>query len=380
MYDFVSINLPTSSVPYLLLNPNLNFKYNILDSGEVSTTKNGFINYTSELENLKISFLKKEGLYYHVKLTGSIHRYLHKGTNYNNYNLEHLKRCINELSEVLGIEIDQCKVNSLEYGYNLPLGSINTQHVLKQILFYKGQRLEFKRYSEGDCFRFSKTHYSIKFYDKGLQYNLAESLLRVELKVNKMQFLQSKGVNITRVSDLCSTQILNKIHTELIKACSSIIFAANRTPLTSDFRTIKACSNFMNWQNPLFWSSLESKTLARHKSNYIKALRSHSIATYKPKVIELMDSAFEKAKEGISYPKIVSKNTPLTNERACTISGQDMSEQKEDSKDCSENLSKAVKGYRMKQTNTLLNSQSRNNRTKQKSYLQYSLFPLSVHY
>jgi hypothetical protein len=377
MYDFLSINLTEEMVSKLVSNDNIEFRFKLLSSGEPVTTPNGFIHYTANYRNLLLTYYEKEGRYSNGKISGSIHKYFTPNQNWSIFTLNQFKEGFRHLNEVLNINLLQCKVNSLEYGYNLELGDIKTEHVINQMLVFRGSRPQLKRYTEGKYYKFEKTHYAIKIYDKGLQYKLNQNLLRIELKVTRMQFLQSKGVNITRVTDLLDMAKIRQLHRILKGGVEQTLFAANSTPQISEFRTHKQGLNFANWQNPMYWENLNSRQYSKQKGFYSNALQRFGLETYKSSVLELIETTYQKTTGGKFYPNIVSNNNPLTIPVKCLQCGKDISKQKKGSKFCRTYINgKENKTCKNGYSNPIYSRQAK----QRKKRHQYTLWPLFEHY
>ena len=55
------------------------------------------------------------------------------------------------------------------------------------------------------------SNYELKTYNKGLQYNLNENILRFEIKVTKLQFFKNKISGIHSLNDLLDDKIIHQL-------------------------------------------------------------------------------------------------------------------------------------------------------------------------
>jgi hypothetical protein len=379
MYDYLSIDLPPDSIDSI--REILDFHFQLSETGEPKLTRHGFIAYSANIQNMIITYYERNGVRHWPKLRGSIHKYFEGGTNFKTFDINQFNTSINELGSLLGVDLLQCKVNALEYGYNLNTGAITPNEILNSILAYRGRRPEFTRYkSDGLQIRFNKTQYAVKIYNKSAQFVTdGNNILRTELKVTRMQFLTSQGVKITRVSDLSNMAIGGRLHLILKECINQTIFASITRP--ESFRTKKEGVNFANWQNSSYWDGLNSRRYNKVKEYYLHALKRNNLETHKTKIIDLIQDSYKITTQGKSYANILSKKHLVTIPVKCLQCGKDISKQKKGSKYCSEKIyGKEAKSCRNKVSNPKHNKQRKRIRLEQRTYLQHSLFPVLLHY
>jgi len=85
------------------------------------------------------------------------------------------------------------------------------------------KELPIKRNTKGNGRMSEKNDYTIKIYNKSLQYGLPFNLLRFEIKVKRIGFLKPYGINSLTLSDLTNPDIYPKFKTMLLKILSGIV-------------------------------------------------------------------------------------------------------------------------------------------------------------
>ena len=196
MIDFIKILLHYTVLNGLLDNPLLEFKgkYNRA-TGEIQNFP-----LIAEYHNLKF-IIKSDRT---ILLTGSLHKYWNsingRGQhNYNDFSFPDLVAVILDIKEKFNIDLSSTHIQNIEIGVN-----INTPYspdkFLKSLINHKGQSFNKEQGSKKYYLQCKKQQYIIKVYNKGLQYDQLENILRFEGKITKMEKL--KKANIKTLSDL----------------------------------------------------------------------------------------------------------------------------------------------------------------------------------
>lgn len=193
MIDFVKIEINSETVAEgLRKNPLLSFK-------------NESDNETGELEKQRAKYKNLKFLIYSTNKTiieGSIHKYHNAGLhNHNDFSFGQIVETIADISETFGFDAQQANLHGLEFGVNIRLGQ-NPSTVLNMIVCYGNDTVNKMIISDGGGHGITskQSNYYVKIYNKSLQYNQDEHILRVEDKIIRMQ--QIKSLNINTLNDL----------------------------------------------------------------------------------------------------------------------------------------------------------------------------------
>jgi hypothetical protein len=214
-----------------------------------------------------------------VRLQGSVHKYRNAGRhNYDDFRAVDVAEVVRQLSERFEIDTAQTLLNNVEFGVNvvLPFG-VNV--VLDNLIVYKGEPF-MKVVEDGmSYYQCKKTHFIIKIYDKGKQYNLPDNVLRFEIKVMRMQYLETKGITLRYLSDLLKMDIYEPLGNILTEVFEGILFGDNT--LNEKALNTKELEIFLRGSNPKTWTPQagrhsEWKKLQRLESSFKEILERHS--------------------------------------------------------------------------------------------------------
>lgn len=159
--------------------------------------------YASTIKNLKISYEGRQ-----LKIKGSLHKYAN-GNNYSLFTYEEAKNVLHELSDIIGVSLNQFIVTSIELGLNIQLDAeveryLNILHSYKLRPFIMMSPLKGTSKLKGKKCVFSE--YSIKFYDKTFEAikkgrikreEVPANLLRYEIQLSRKQLKSSGFTNVT---------------------------------------------------------------------------------------------------------------------------------------------------------------------------------------
>lgn len=264
MYDFAKTLLSNIDVKTLISNHCLEFKqpYN---------------NKTSELENRQIA--KFNGLEYLiinsqiVLLKGSVHKFKNAGNhNYDDFTLNDFVDVLISLHIEFGINPYQTRLQNLEFGVNVEI-PFKTEDFLSSIILYKNKLPDFKSYGNKGCLlRFVFDQYELKLYDKSKQYGLNENIIRIEVKVKKMEYFNSKtrSIGIYSLIDLLQPDKVEHLKQLLVSAFKEILF--NDFTINPSLVKRKLDRELLiNGRNPKYWQNFpkpRSKTYYRQIVRY----------------------------------------------------------------------------------------------------------------
>lgn len=191
---------------------------------------------------------------YHPYVSGSLHKYANSGNNNaNGFYFYELVNTIGELQEKYHIDPNNAQLRNVEFGVNIHL-QVKAKKFLKSVICMPDkafEKLNIEKVELGHIL--VRTEYDVKIYDEGKQANIDdEHLIRLEVKVKKMRFLQR--YNIKTLADLKAPDKVHSIAQVLIKLVGVVVFydgSIDETKLSISERLKLA-----NFKNPNYWSEL----------------------------------------------------------------------------------------------------------------------------
>lgn len=231
-------------------------------------------------------------------VSGSVHKLYNsilgnEEGNSNDFSYCEYKTAIRIISEALEINPSATKITNLEFGFNIHVKdsprTLIDNHVI--MLNYKEPNRKSNFRGKG-CFKeFQMSDYSLKIYDKSLQYNiLDENILRVEQKIINRRYLQTKGIfNLADINE----KTLNILYVNLYKLIGKLTLVDKTEPPT-ELRLDKKML-FLNGLNTSYWKSEKDKGGFKYlKRDFEKILNDCSLNSNK---FEILDSIRNKYKE-----------------------------------------------------------------------------------
>ena len=212
-----------------------------------------------------------------VRLQGSVHKYRNEGRhNYDDFRAVDVAEVVRELSERFEIDTAQTLLNNVEFGVNVVLPfAVNV--VLDNLIVYKGQPFNFIVEDGMSYYQCKRTKFIIKIYDKTEQFNLPYNVLRFEIKVTAMQYLETKGIKLRYLSDLLNMAIYEPLGNTLTEVFEEILFGDN-TINESDLIT-RELETYLRGSNPKTWKpqagEKERKRLQRLEYEFKGILERH---------------------------------------------------------------------------------------------------------
>jgi len=250
-------------------------------------------------------------------INGSLHKFANDGLhNADDFQLSDLINTLNQLFDDIGLNPDITTVNGFEFGVNIKLPT-NPNNALNRLILHKSnQGNKCKDYKEFDY----KNH-SFKFYNKSGLTNIepyhSDNILRVEVKVNKMNYIKQKGVCYTRLSDLLDVAVwvrLEKILIETIQECLFIDFSTNEISKLSTKNRFK----YLEYSNPLYWERLYNETrgnrnrYSRERAKCEAFICQYSKSTLKTDIINLISTKCQELRDVSKANEIVKKWDKIT--------------------------------------------------------------------
>jgi hypothetical protein len=225
-------------------------------------------------EYLGLTFRLKNGK---IKLQGSLHKYRNLGKhNYDDFSVVDVAEVVHELERNFRIDIYSTVLNNVEFGVNvvLPFG---VHVVLDNLITYKGKSFDRKVEKGMSFYECRMSKFTIKIYDKGKQYNLPDNVLRFEIKVTAMQYLETKGIKLRYLSDLLNMDIYEPLGNILTEVFEEILFGDNT--INESNLTTKERETYLRGSNPRAWKpqigEKERKRLQRLEYEFKGILERH---------------------------------------------------------------------------------------------------------
>lgn len=174
-----------------------------------------------------------------IEIINSIHKYIH-GNNYGDLCLSEIFTPLISIAAILNIpNIMDGKVKKIEYAVNVEVES--PERIYKSLICHKGKDASVLQDYNGNPYGvyFEHTDYKIKCYNKTYEVNrnslkvrgrkgkvqpLMKSILRFEIAVKDMDYLQQRNmpINIFTVADLCNPDNWVLLLSDLIEQIESI--------------------------------------------------------------------------------------------------------------------------------------------------------------
>ena len=201
-------------------------------------------------------------------LAGSLHKYRsiikgiatcdqidkHQGYNGDLFTLQDITEIIAHLCGVLDISPHVCTLQNIEIGVNNVV-TFAPFDFLKGVLYHRNDYSPTIKHG-GNYIQFEHAQYYIKLYNKGRQYELPNNVIRVEIKVMKMQKLIEAGINISTLADI-NESTLKQAFNLLYNEFNEVIYYDYS--LKTDGLTEAKQRKVLEYQNRTFWEGLTYK-------------------------------------------------------------------------------------------------------------------------
>lgn len=384
MYDFCKLSAAAKYSEQLLNAPNLAFRQSITKEGVIITTADGYNSNRATIMGFDIIVWEHQIKPHRIEIKGSFHK-LHEGeTNYKNFYFNEFRSAVNILCDSINIPPTELNIHLFEIGVNIK-PPIETKLLIEGIKSISGKKFERETYnSKGLLLRFDFAQYQIKIYDKGFQFTQPEPILRFELKIKKMAYLKTKGANITTLDNFITGNWNDYFGNLLLTQWDKVIICPEGMINPNLITNPRTRENFINGLNPDYWTGLNSKAYIRQFARFKEMFKQFAPIDLYSVIHGLIKEKWEtlsKDQRGKYYPYVYGNINPFTTnqplQRFCVSCGRDISNQKKNSKFCSE----TIYGPSVKQCRNI-QSNPRNNRKRkeQRIYPGLTLFPLYLHY
>ena len=239
-------------------------------------------------------------------LAGSLHKYRsiikgiansaqidkYKGYNGDLFTLQDITDTITHLCGVLDISPHVCTLQNIEIGVNNVV-TFAPFDFLKGVLYHRNDYSPTIKHG-GNYIQFDHAQYYIKLYNKGRQYELPNEVIRVEIKVMKMQKLIEAGINISTLADINETT-LKQAFDLLYSEFNEVIYYDYS--LKTEGLTEAKQRKVLEYQNKTFWEGLTKKERYREKDRLSTIIEKHS-DNYKGQIQRQMIAGYNAIIEG----------------------------------------------------------------------------------
>ncbi len=213
-----------------------------------------------------------------VSLRGSLHKHFEGGTNYRDFHLTDIKATIEKLAETFQFDPQQAIINFLEVGVNIPLENDPTE-LIKTLVIYRNKPFEpiyIKREQKGFGRKCDPQQFTIKVYNKSLQYGLPHHLLRFEIKIKRMKYLEQYGISGLTLADLTNPETYEPLKKMLLEVWQGILIYDPEIN-TESIQQKKDRELFIVGRYPEFWQDLPKATKNRKVKRFIELANGEAI-------------------------------------------------------------------------------------------------------
>lgn len=201
---------------------------------------------------------------YILTISGSLHKNHFGGQNYSRFTFPNLYSQINYLCLKLHLNAEKCNLKNFEYGFNLPVKFSPIEFLDNDLIRY--QLKPFDRMKTESLisigYESRLSEYRIKIYDKGLQHNLSQHLMRFEKAFNKMTL--PKKLKIHTLADLTKPNLLKKLQNDLLNAWNNVFLFDSSLLINVDL-TDKEKLFLLQCRDPKFWEKIKHPTTRQRK-------------------------------------------------------------------------------------------------------------------
>ncbi len=277
MIDYVKLLILNIDIGRLLKLEGLDFKSEVsVTTGELSNTKVAEYLFCKIIVKKNNKFENVDGMFVnpHILFAGSIHKMwnelqgikapnykevkIYKGFNGNQFNINNIFEVRKHLENLFGCDSGHMIFQNVELGVNTtPL--FNPKLFLKGLLYHKNISFEYSH--SGNYAQAIHNYFIFKIYNKSHQYKMQFPVLRIELKITKMEEL--KGYGIVSFADI-SMETLNKAKLLISKRFEEVMhydYTIKKNGLSK-----KNLQKLQEYSNPRYWiEDLKPIHRDRHK-------------------------------------------------------------------------------------------------------------------
>lgn len=289
MYDGTKFHIHKPCIESILSNSLLEFHSKInLDTAEVKENK-----LVANYNGFKITILNKS----YVLFQGSVHKYWNRDdTNYNDFTLFDYNDTLTGLASKFDLNPFSCQLHNLEFGVNVNL-PFPIETFLNNLISFKGKEPEITTFEgKGKMVQFNfPGYYTLKIYNKGLQYGLSENIVRFEIKVRKMYYFKSKRIHINNLTDLLNPNVINQLREQLVKSFNELMIYDNSISI-EEIKEPNERELILNGRNPKYWVNLcknKPESFKKKRGRFRELVNKYGRLNRQKTVLNLIESKLE---------------------------------------------------------------------------------------
>jgi len=274
--DYIKIHELPVSPAEILANDRLTFPLsNVATTGEM-------INRSQVAHWQELQFVVKGEK---VGLKGSLHKHKEGGTNYKDYFLADIQTTIEKLAETFSFDPQQAVINFLEVGINIPLQDDPSKFIKTLVIYRNNPFTPLHVKGKGFGRQCETQQFTIKVYNKSLQYGLNEPLMRYEVKIKRMKFLERYGLTNITLADLTNPENYQPLKKILLEVWQGIL---NYDPEINpeSIQKSKDRELFISGRFPEFWQDMDKFQRTRKKKRFIELAGGKKISNQISELIE----------------------------------------------------------------------------------------------
>lgn len=202
-----------------------------------------------------------------LNLRGSIHKAAMNGNNAQRLTWSLLQSELTKIEIDLKIPLNDWKVKNIEYGVNLVRDQPVLPFLSQSLLMHRRQPFGSLNSEKGEAIGFQSTGYQhqLKAYDKALQLKLPNPLMRIEDRVNRMQYL--KGHKYMTLASLNDRSTAFSMKQNLLNTWDDALMI---DPLIFNKVKGKDKTRLKEYTNPRFWMKAAAFPEGQKKFRYHK--------------------------------------------------------------------------------------------------------------
>ncbi len=336
LIDFIKYELKDVRPEILAANSLLEFETKVNQrTGELGVYSHAFYKGL-EFKIFEPTRANPEG---RITIEGSLHKYWNNGGhNFNDFALIHIYAVLEDLKVKFQITPKNCFIKQIEIGVNI-LPPYPTKTVLNCCILHKTERFKWTYTNdEGNYIQVQHGNYYVKIYDKQKHYqnkgfNVPNPVMRFEIKYKRTQLctaLKKRNTAKITIQDVLNFGI-NNFKTLLLKEWENVLFY--------DFTVLNSTKFQDKYSNPNYWAQLKYSNLKWHRNNLNNLIKQdpenlkEEIGKTIAKKVDFLNNQTTQIKPlNIVLKTVVEvSNNEDRNRRICSITGLNISMQKNDS-------------------------------------------------
>ncbi len=258
MIDYIKIHhLPI--VEDILSNPLLTFPMS-----HISTV--GEVLHRAQVAHLKgLQFVHRGE---NTALKGSLHKYYHCGENWQDFAVNDVKTVIDDIALKFSFDPAEATINFIEIGVNLRVDR-DPSELIKCLIMHKTKPFEtLPVKGKGYGRKCENQQITIKVYNKSLQYNLDFHLLRYEVKIKRIAFLEQQySLPKITMQDLQEVEIYKTFTKMLFDVWAGVVLF--NPEVDPESMNIKDRLLFTEGKYPAYWQNLDRYKRHRYLKKFI---------------------------------------------------------------------------------------------------------------